>query len=388
MGSTISVYDQTAQPRMLLIEDKRPKLLQERYFPTNEPEDLFDAKTVTFDFDNGDFESGAFVSRGYKDGNTTTFFANNVIPPRVGVMDTIDTNDKDRVLFESLCRNDLSPSHADALDALLRIKAARCVNRASRSIERLCVMALQNNAIQFTMDTSPTDSTQVTIDVEYFNSNGGADNPQSIIPGKGFDNSGTATKNWDGTGTGASSADPYKDVCDMITALVTHGGRAEDLLMSEKMWGYLRAAMIGASGGFKDQFHYTAIANGDVGGLFSEEIDGAKCVGQAQFNGHVLNLITYNGGYKDSNGWHLYLPDNFACVLAPRCGRTLCGACALPNPLAIIDRNAAAIAQIVGKYLVYTYINQDKERVEVRCQSNPLPSPLSAWRWVSLGTAT
>lgn len=388
MGATISVYDQTAQPRMLLIEDSRPKLLQERYFPTNEPEDLFDAKTVTFDFDNGDFESGAFVSRGYKDGNTTTYFANNVIPPRVGVMDTIDTADKDRVLFESLCRDDLSPSHADALDALLRIKAARCVNRTSRSIERLCVLALQNNAIQFTMDTSPTDSTQVTIDVEYYNSSGGASNPQSLIPGTGYDGSGTATKNWDGTGTGASSADPYQDVCDMVTALVTHGGRAEDLLMSEKMWGYLRAAMIGANGGFKDQFHYTAIANGNVNGLFSEEIDGAKCVGQAQFNGHVLNLITYNAGYKDSLGWHLYLPDNFACVLAPRCGRTLCGASALPNPLAIVDRNAAAISQIVGKYLVYTYINQDKERVEVRCQSNPLPSPLSAWRWVSLGTAT
>lgn len=388
MGSTISVYDQTAQPRMLLIEDKRPKLLQERYFPTNEPTDLFDAKKVTLDFDNGDFESGAFVSLGYVDGNTTTYFATAVRPPRIGVSDTIDTDDKDRVLFESLCRNDLSPSHADALDALLRIKAARCVNRASRAIERLCVMALANNAIQFTMDKSPTDSTQVTVDVEYFDGTGGASNPQEHIPGTGVDGSGTATKNWDGTGTGANAADPYKDVCDMITMLVTHGGRAEDLLMSETMWGYLRAAMIGASGGFKDQFHYTAIANGDVGGLFSVEIDGAKCVGQAQFNGHVLNLITYNGGYKDSAGWHLYLPDNFCCVLAPGCGRTLCGASALPNPAAMLVGGAAAIKQIVGKYLVYTHYNFDGEQVQVRCASNPLPAPLSAWRWVSLGTAT
>lgn len=388
MGATISVYDQTAQPRMLLVEDKRPKLLQERYFPTNEPEDLFDAKSVTFDFDNGDFERGAFVSRGYVDGNTTSYFAQNVIPPRVGVMDTIDTADKDRILFESLCRNDLSPSHADAQDALLRIKAARVINRASRSIELLCVSALQDNAIQFTMDTSPTDSTQVTIDVEYFDSTGGATNPQVVIPGKGFDGRGTATKNWDGTGTGANSADPYKDVCDMVTALVTHGGEAVDLLMSEKMWGYLRAAMIGPNGGFVDQFHYTAIANGNVNGLFSEEIEGAKCVGQAQFNGHVLNLITYNAGYKDSLGWHLYLPDNFCCVLAPNCGRTLCGAASLPNPMRIVDRNAQAIQQIVGKYLVYVFINQDKERVEVRCASNPLPSPRSIWRWVSLGTAT
>lgn len=180
MASTISVYDQTTQPRMLLIEDKRPKLLQERYFPTNEPMDLFDSKSVLLDFDDGDWASGAFVKKGYVDGNTTSYWANNVVPPRVGVSDTIDTSDKDRILFEALCRNDLSPSHADAQDALLRIKAARCVNRASRSIERLCVMALQNNAIQFTMDTSPTDSTQVTVDIEYFDSTGSAPNPQSL----------------------------------------------------------------------------------------------------------------------------------------------------------------------------------------------------------------
>ena len=387
MASTISVYDVSAQPRMLLIEDTRPKLLQERYFPTREPEDLFDAKKVVLDFDEGDYESGAFVKCGYKDGNTTTYFANAVDTPRVGISDSIDTCNKDRVMFESLCRNDLSPSHADALDALLRIKAARLVNRASRSIERLCVTALQNNAIQFTMDTSPTDSTQVTIDVEYFDSTGGATNPQVLLPGKSWDDTGTATKNWDGTGTASGSATPYLDVCNMITKLVTHGGRAEDLLMSEKAWNYLRADMF-ANHNFKDQIHYTAIANGNVEGLFSEEIEGAKCVGQAQFNGHVLNLITYNAGYKDSLGWHQFLPDNFVCVLAPNCGRTLCGACALPNPVAMLNGGAADIKQVVGKYLVSKYYDFANEIVAVRCASNPLPSPRSMWRWVTLGTNT
>ena len=373
MAGTISVYDQTAQPRMLLIEDKRPKLLQERYFPTNEPMDLFDAKKVTLDFDNGDFESGAFVSRGYVDGNTTTYFANAVEPPRVGVSDTIDTADKDRILFESLCRNDLSPSHADAQDALLRIKAARCVNRASRSIERLCVMALENNAIQFTMDTSPTDSTQVTIDVEYFDSSNGGTNPQSYIP----------TVNW-----GSAGATPHDDVCGMVRELVQHGGRAEDLLMSEKAWSYLYADM-NTKGLLNSQIHYTNIANGDVRGLFSEEIEGAKCVGQAQFNGHVLNLIVYNGGYKASNGtWSNYLPDSFVCVLAPNCGRTLCGACSLPNPAAMFNGGAADIKQVVGKYLVYKYYDFNNEAVAVRCASNPLPSPMSAWRWITLGSAS
>lgn len=388
MANTISVYDTTAQPRMLLIENLAPRLLQERYFPTREPEDLFDAKKVTLDFDEGDLLSGAFVKKGYVDGNTTQYWATSVEPPRIGVSDTIDTEDKDRVMFEALCRNDLSPSHAEAQDALLRIKAARCVARASRSIERLCVMALQNNAIQFTMDTSPTDSTQVTVDVEYFDSTGGATNPQVVIPGQDVNGDGTATKNWDGTGTGSSAADPYADVCTMVTKLMQHGGRADDLLMSEKAWGYLYASMI-ANKKFESQIHYTNIANGDIKDLFSAEIEDAKCVGQAQFNGHVLNLIVYNGGYKGSNGKLVnYLPDNFCCVLAPGCGRTLCGASSLPNPLAMVRGASNDIEQIVGKYLVYKHYDFANERVVVRCASNPLPSPLSEWRWVTLGTAT
>ena len=369
MANTISVYDQTTQPRMLLIENKSPRLLQERYFPTDDPVDLFDSKSVLLDFDDGDYAAGAFVTRGYVDGNTTTYFANNVIPPRIGVSDSIDTADKDRVLFESLCRNDLSPSHADALDALLRIKAARCVNRASRSIEKLCVEALQNNAIQFTCDTSPTDSTQVTIDVEYFDSSNSTPNPQSFTP----------SVNWGGSG-----ATPYDDVCAMVNSLVQHGGRAEDLLMSPKMWSYLYADM-NTKGLLNSQIHYTNIANGDIRDLFSAEIEDAKVVGAAQFEGHVLNLIVYNGAYKNSLGvMTQYLPDDFACVLAPNCGRTLCGASALPNPAAMLNGGSVAdVRQIAGKYLVYKFYDFANEAVVVRCASNPLPSPRSAWRWIS-----
>ena len=375
MSNVISIYEQTAQPRMLLVEDKRPKLLQERYFPTVEPDDLFDAGTVTLDFDEGDFMAGAFVKKGYKNGDTSTYFANNVVPPRIGLSDEIDTSKKDRELFESLCRNDLSPSHAEAQDALLRIKGARIVNRASRSIEILCAMSFQNNAIQFTCDNSPTDSTQVTIDIEYYDGSHGGSNPQVYTP----------TVNW-----GSSGATPYADVCAMVVELMNNGGEAEDLLMSEKMWGYLKHDMF-ANEGIKDQINYTVIANGDkTGGLFSKDIKGAQCVGVAQFDGHPLNLITYTGGYKETKTGPFikYLPDDFACVTAPNCGRTLCAACSLPNPMGLIDSSAPSTVQVVGKYLVYKHFNFDLEKVEVRLQSFPLPSPRSIWRWITLGTAT
>lgn len=378
MAGTISVYDTIAQAKTVLLENKRPELLQERYFPTSEPLDLFEGEKVLFDLDQGDLKSGAFVKCGYVDGNTTTMFSNAVNPPRIGDKDSINLcSDRDRVIFEQLCRAQgvLNPSHADALEALLRIKGMRVVNRSARSIERLCAMLLQNNAIQFTMDTSPTDSTPVTIDVEYFDSGtelAPITNPQMYTP----------AANWGETG-----ATPYDDVCAMVRTLVQNGGRAEDLLMSETAWSYLYADM-NTKGLLNSQIHYTILANGEVKDLFSAEIKDAKCVGQAQFNGHVLNLIVYNGAYKADNGTMTqYLPANFVCVLAPGCGHTICGAVCLPNLAGMLSEGAPSVVQKVGKFIVSKVVDPYTGVVEVRCESRPLPAPYHIWGWITLGEA-
>lgn len=375
MAGTISVYDTIAQAKTVLLDNKRPELLQERYFPTSEPLDLFDGEKVLFDLDQGDLKSGAFVKCGYVDGNTTTVFSNAVVPPRIGDKDSINLcSDRDRVIFEQLCRaqGELNLSHADALEALLRIKGMRVVNRSARSIERLCSMLLQNNAIQFSMNTSPTDSTPVTIDVEYFDSSNEATNPQEFTP----------RVNW-----GNNDATPYDDVCAMVRLLVQNGGRAEDLLMSETSWSYLYADM-NTKGLLNSQIHYTIVANGDVNDLFSAEIKDAKCVGQAQFNGHVLNLIVYNGAYKTDDGTiKQYLPNDFVSVLAPGCGHTICGAVCLPNLTGMLTDGAPSIVQKTGKFIVSKIVDPYTGVVEVRCESRPLPAPYHAWGWVTLGTA-
>lgn len=394
MAGTISVYDTVAQAKTVLLENRRPELLQQRYFGTEEPLDLFEGEEVLFDLDQGDLKSGAFVKCGYVDGNTTTMFSNAVEPPRIGAKDSINLcSSRDRVIFEQLCRAQgvLNPSHADALEALLRIKALRVSNRAARSIERLCSMLLQNNAIQFQMDTSPTDSTPVTIDVEYFDSTGGATNPQIYTPVKDwwkiYDNTENPDDPKNGQEVPVEGSTPYLDVCGMVRTLVQNGGRAEDLLMSEKMWGYLYADMQ-SKGLLNSQIHYTIMANGDVKDLFSAEIEDAKCVGQAQFNGHVLNLIVYNGAYKAANGTMTnYLPDNFVCVLAPGCGHTICGAVTLPNLAGMLTDGSPSVVQKVGKFIVSKVVDPYTGVVEVRCESRPLPAPYHVWGWITLGPA-
>lgn len=376
MADTISVFDTVAQADTILVEAKRPELLQQRYFPTVEPKDLFEGRKVLVDLDQGDFKKGAFVSKGYVNGKTTKTFSNAVNTPRIAPEDTIDLgDDDDRQLLEQLSRRQgqLTPSHADALNALLRIKALRVVDRTSRSIEILCATVLQNNALQFQMDRSPTDSTPVTIDVEYFDSSNSGTNPQVYTP----------AVDWGETG-----ATPYDDVCAMIVELEGHAGRAVDLLMSEKMWQYLYSDMTSKKD-FKDQIHYTVLATGDVRDLFSAEIEDAKCVGTAAFNGTVLNLIVYKGSYEEDGSLVKYLPGNFVCLLSPGCGHTLCAAATLPNLMGIIDPNVDACVQRSGKYIVSRIVDPytDNGIVKVRCESRPLPAPRRVWGWITLGEA-
>jgi hypothetical protein len=371
MPSTISVYDCIVEGRTVLIENEMPRLLQERYFPTS-PVDETDARDkVLLDFDEGDLQEGAYVKKGYVDGNTVTFFSNLVDVPRVAVEDGIITSDRDRKLFESLCREQgvLNPNKALAMDALMRIKAGRLVKRNSRSLEKLCAEVLKNNEISYTCDTSPSDPTQVTVSVAYHNGT----NPQKFVPS-------AATKNW-----GQASATPYDDVCAMIKQLRTMGGRADDLLMNDRAWGFLLADMQ-AKGLIENQIKYTVIANGDTNGLWNEPIEDAEWVAKALFNGHPLNIIVYNGQYKDKNNNLVsYLGDDtFACVLSPAMGHTICAGAVLPSPAAMLRGDDSSACDFkTGRYIVSRYFDFKDNEIKVRCESNVLPAPLSLWKFIS-----
>lgn len=368
-ADTITVYDTVVQGRTILIEDDAPRLLQERYFPTVEPLDLTDARgKIMLDFDNGDFKEGVYIRKGFSDVDTVSFFSKAVDVPRVAVEDGLLTSDKDRKIFEALCREQgvLNPNHADAMTDLLRIKSSRVVRRCSRSIEKLGATVLLNNAISFTCDTSPTDTTQVPISVQYYDST----NEQIFNP----------TVNW-----GSSGATPYADVCEMVKTLKNHGGKADDLLLNERAWDLLFADMK-ANGLIDSQIHYTTIANGDTRDLFNPAIEDAEWIGRALFNGHGLNIIVYNGAYENSSGVMTpYLgEDTFACVLAPMMGHTICGGAVLPNPAAMVSGNLSSALDIkVGKYIVSQYYDFKDNEVKVRCESNPLPAPLSKWKFIT-----
>lgn len=364
MGTSVSIYSTITQADQLLVEVPENSLLQTRYFPTR-PGDEFKTKEVLFDFDESDLKAGAFVKQGYVDGNTTVWRGNSVEPPRVGISDTIDPTNLDRVLFERLvyAQGAEDPNRDEAFDDLKRVKAGRLVKRIQRSIEQTCASVLLNNGVSGTMPASPTDATPVPIDIEYFDPTKG--NVQRYIPSYPWGN---------------ASATPYSDIVAMVNALVEHGGKAEDLLIAPQAWAILEQDEL-----FNKQF--TQIHTEDSV-LFGRSIEDARHVGIANFGGYLLNCVVYYGQYKNDAGQMVqYLPKDFVCILAPDCGRTLCGGTTLLNPETIAARDvvsAKSFESKSGKYIVSQYMDLNDQKYALRCESRPLPAPYSPWRWITM----
>ena len=364
MANQISVYSTVTQADQLLIDAPENGLLQTRYFPT-ESKDEFQTKEVLLDFDDGDLKAGAFVKKGYINGNTTVWRGSVVEPPRIGIEDSIDPNDHDRILFEQLmyAQGSESPSRADAFDDLKRVKAGREVKRVQRSIEKTCAQVFLDNGISGTMPTSATDSTPVTIDVNYYSDETG--NVQRYIPKFAW---------------GSEGATPYYDIVTMVSKLVANGGKAEDLLIAPEAWANLEKDK-----DFTNQF--TRFHTQDSV-LFAREIEGAQHVGMGNFGGYLLNIIVYYGQYKDASGeMTQYLPKDFVCVTAPRCGRTLCGGCTLLNPSTIGADDVVGVNSFVqkrGKYIISQFMDLNAQQLAIRCESRPLPAPYSPWRWITM----
>lgn len=364
MSQTISIFSTVTQADNILVEVPENGLLQDRYFPTAD-KDMFQSKEVLFDWDKSDLKAGTFVKKGYINGQTVTYRGNAVEPPRVGISDSIDPTDQDRVLFEQLCyqQGSDSPSRADAMEDLKRIKAARLVQRAHRSIEKTCANVLFNNAVVGQIQTSSTDDTMIDLDITYYDPIAG--NDQRFIPKYAWGN---------------VSATPYQDVVAMVNALVEHGGKAEDLLISPEAWKLLQK-----DNDFKTQFE---LIHTEDSVLFGRNIKDARHVAIAVFGGYMLNVIVYYGAYKNDSGKLTpFLDKGFVCILSENCGRTLCGGCTLMNPASISAEDVYGVNSFVqrrGKYIVSQFVDLNNQQLMIRCESRPLPAPYRPWQWITM----
>ena len=362
-STVVSVYDTMSQADTFLVEIPENSFIQNRYFK-NSPRTEFFSKKLVLDFDSEDLKLGAWVKKGYVNGETTKFRATAVEPPRLGVQDTIDPENDDRVLLEQIAHEmgDSGAGHVDALENLKRVKVMRLGNRISRSIEKLCVQCLLDNAIRGTMATSATDSTPIDVEIKYYDDADGKGNPQRFIPKVAWSSEG---------------ATPYRDICAMAYALKQHGGKAREVLMSPEAWICLRNDPL-----IEKYISWIHSEGSTMGG---EEDGDVERVARVIFDGFAMDVIVYSGIYCDEDGNEVpFLPADFVAVLSPDCGRLFTAGVTALNPQSITAVDPQGTASFIprrGKMIASQYVDLAAQELALRVESKPLPAPTKQWQW-------
>ena len=367
MANVISVYSTVAQAEGFDVEVRDTTLLSSRYFPTT-PGDEFAGKEVLFDFEDSDLKKGAFLTSGYKSGNTVSWIANSVIPPRVGDQDSVDPADQDRVLFERLCRaQGADLNRSEAYQNLLDLKAVRLAARTDRAKEVLAAMVLAEGKIEFDQDKDSTGAEQDHIVCKFYDPSKGANN--HYIPAYAWSN---------------GSAKPYDDVCKMLNEGMKHGRRYTDLLLGANAW-----AMLSNDDKFEKFAGKTYHSDGMT--LDFGDVDGAQHVASAVFNGVRLSVIVYSGAYKDSNGaLQNFIDPNAAILISDGIGRGLQGGCTLLNPDSIGYGIENAFVGLTGIHMMSIFKDFNNQKLYIREESRPLPTPkhsVNEWDWIYCDTS-
>ena len=364
--TVINVFDTVSQGDGFLVEIPENAWIQNRSFPSSARTEFFSKKLV-LDFDSEDLKAGAWVRKGYVNGETTKFRATAIEPPRIGVSDTIDPNDNDRQLFEQLCyeMGNNGSNHAEALENLKRVKVMRLGQRCSRSIEKLCVQVLLDNAVRGSMQTSPTDSTPIDVEIKYYDDSTGKGNPQRYVPAHPWD---------------SAEATPYRDIVKMCVALKQHGGKPREVLLSPEAWICLRNDPI-----LEKYVSWYHSEGSSVGG--GEDGD-AERVARVVFDGYALDIIVYSGMYENADGEMVsFLPKDFVCVLSPDCCRLFTAGTTALNPNSITSVDPQGTASFIprrGKFIASQFVDLRNQELSLRVESFPLPAPKKDWQFVTM----
>lgn len=364
--TVINVFDTVSQGDGFLVEIPENAFIQNRYFQSS-PRTEFFSKKLVLDFDSEDLKAGAWVKKGYVNGETTKFRATAIEPPRIGISDTIDPSDTDRQLFEQLCYElgDSGAGHVEALENLKRVKVMRLGQRVSRSIEKVCCQVLLDNAVRGTMATSPTDSTPVEIEIKFYDDSEGKGNPQRYVPAHPWDKEG---------------ATPYRDIVKMCVALKQHGGKPREVLMSPEAWICLRNDPI-----LEKYVSWYHSEGSSVGG--GEDGD-AERVARVVFDGYALDIIVYAGMYQNADGEMVsFLPKDFVCVLSPDCCRLFTAGTTALNPQSVTVADPMGTQSFIprrGKFIASQFCDLRNQELSLRVESFPLPAPKKDWSFITM----
>ena len=250
---------------------------------------------------------------------------------------------------------------------MLTLKSVRLATRTDRAKELLAALVLKEGKIEFDQDKDESGTETDHIVCKFYD------------PAQGADNHYVPAVAWT-----AEGAHPYDDICTMVTKGMTKGRRYTDLVLGANAWVHLSN---------DEKFKSFAGSTFHSEGMMLDfgDIEGANHVAQAVFAGLKLDVIVYNGGYKNAEGkMQMYIEPDAAILISEGVGRGLQGGCTLLNPDEIGYGIENAFVGMTGVHMQSIYKDFNNQKLYIREESRPLPAPkhsVNEWDWIYCDTS-
>lgn len=276
--------------------------LRDRFFPTNDATDLFATDDVLIEYKDGSKRLAPFVAprKGgvtiLRDGSEMSRYT----PPNIAPQRSLTSDDLQKRGFGEALYSQLTPEQRQSV--LLLRDATEMSQMISRREEAMAAeVLLTNGCIMKHIADDPTKSDDKEI---HFYSE--AQNPAKYIK---------TTPNWN-----LEAALIIDDVTAMSRYLAARGLPAADLVVAPDVG----AAILNNA---KIQ-KLLDLRNYSIGAVQPMMLpDGAALLATLNFQGRMINIISYDETYEDANGATVqFIPAGYAVLTAPGAGRTLYGA--------------------------------------------------------------
>ncbi len=348
-------FDIYSTHTLLMAVEQLPPLhtfLRDRYFPTNDANDIFATDDVLVEYKEGSKKLAPFVAprKGgvtiLRDGYTMERYTPPFIAPRRPL--TIDDLKK-RGFGEALLSK-LTPAQREG--ALMLKDADEMGDMIARREEAMAAETMLNNGCimkHYADDLSKYDEKEIRFYSE-------ASNPAFYTP----------TTDWDQVG-----AKILDDIAAIIRLLTSRGLPATELIVAPDVGDVMLADA--------NIQKLLDLRNYNIGGVDPELLPaGAARIARLNIKGRMIDVIAYEDSYEDDEGnVKQYIPAGHIVVTAPAAGRTLYGA------VTQVEQSDGAFHTYTGRRVPKYLSNADNNTRSLTITSCPLLIPNQKNPWIA-----
>ena len=326
--------------------------LRDRYFPTNDNEDIFRAEDVLVEYRDGSRRAAPFVAP--RAGGVTMlrsgYAMKRFTPPYIAPRRMLTIDELNKRGFGEALYSQLGPEERQVV---LMLKDAEEMDQyISRREEAMAAETLLNNGC--IMRHIADDKTlEDDVEIRFYDE---AANPARYAPALLWDD---------------PNAHIIEDVAAMARMLTMRGLAASDLVVAPDV-----ADVVLADPKLQKLLD---LRNYDIGGVDPALLpEGAARIARLNFKGRMIDILSYDETYEDDDGTiRQFIPSGHIVLTAPACGRTRYGA------VSQVEEHDGLFHTYAGKRVPKYLSNPEKNTRSLTMTARPLLMPNNKNPWIA-----